>query len=653
MWRQKPGIRRTYAEPLDSSSRAHPLRMAFPRMDPRLPRSRDDAPLVPLTSDGRAGTREAPPFDAQSLLRHLRPYLMGATVLPVIAALYWGQGVLIPVALASLFTFLLSPIVSGLERLGLGRLQAGRAIAVAVVVSLVFSALGATTWVIAQQVLALGSELPRYRGNLTHKITEVRWAGRHGGLAQVQSMAKQVMGELQKEETPKGESKPVPVVVKSDASGIWRLPRLLEFLGSAAFLLVLVVFMLIEQHEIRNRFIRLIGHGRLASATRALDEAAARISRYLVAQTIVNAAYGAALGLGLFFIGLPYAVMWGFLAFALRFIPYLGPLLAAFGPVALSLAVFDDWQRPLITVGLFLTVELITYMALEPLMYGHSTGVSQVALLVALAFWTWLWGPIGLAVGTPLTVCLVVLGKHVPALGFLHVMMTDEPALPVDVSYYQRLLARDPTEGADILDGYLADHSLEEAYDEILVRALSRAKHDRDAQRLSDEEVHAIYLAARETVEKLSVRRQEAADAGEPVDPQPVDEAPFVLGCSAGDEGDDVALLMFGQLLSPTDCTLEMVPANALSGEIVSLVGERKPAVVVIAEVPPEGLAKARHLCKRLRARFADLKIIVGRWGDPDADGDRASLLEAGAEAVASTFRQSRDQLQERLPLVR
>src|SRR5215470_17922933 len=411
--------------------------MAFTRMDPRLPRSRDDAPPVPLSSDARTAIREPPPFDARSLLRHLRPFLIGATVLPVIAALYWGQGVLIPVALAGLFTFLLSPIVSGLERLGLGRLRAGRAIAVAVVVSLVFSALGATTWVITQQVLALGSELPRYRGNLTHKITEVRWAGRHGGLAQVQSMAKQVMGDLQKDEIPTGESKPLPVVVKPEG-GIWRLPRLLELLGSAAFLIVLVVFMLIEQHEIRNRFIRLIGHGRLANATRALDEAAARISRYLVAQTIVNTAYGAALGLGLYFIGLPYAVMWGFLAFALRFIPYLGPLLAALGPVALSLAVFDDWQRPLITVGLFLAVELITYMALEPFMYGHSTGVSQVALLVALAFWTWLWGPIGLALGTPLTVCLVVLGKHVPALGFISVMMTDEPALPVDVSYYQR-----------------------------------------------------------------------------------------------------------------------------------------------------------------------------------------------------------------------
>ena len=606
---------------------------------------------MPVATDPRSGSREAPLFDARGLLRHVRPYLMGATVLPVIAALYWGQAVLIPVALASMLTFLLSPLVSGLERLGLARLRAGRALAVALVVALVFSALGATTWVIAHQVLALGSELPRYRGNLMQKITDLRVAGRSGGLAAVQSTAKQVLGELQKGEVPKGESKPVPVVVKSDV-GIWQLPKILEFLGGAAFLLVLVVFMLIEQHEIRNRFIRLIGHGRLASTTRALDEAAARISRYLVAQTIVNAAYGTALGLGLYFIGLPYAVMWGFLAFSLRFIPYLGPPMAAVGPVVLSLAVFSDWQRPLITVGLFLAVELITYIGLEPLMYGHSIGVSQVALLVALAFWTWLWGPIGLALGTPLTVCLVVLGKHVPTLGFISVMMTDEPALPVDVSYYQRLLARDSTEGAEILDGYLADHSLEQAYDEILVRALSRAKRDRDAQRVSDEEVHSVYQAGRETVEKLSARRHDASEEGDTIESTAVEAAPLVLGCPAADEGDEVALLMFGQLLKPTDCTLEIIPAAALSGEIVSLVSERKPTVVVIGAVPPEGLAQARDLCKRLRARFPDLKVIVGRWGEFPEEGDRASLLEAGADAVASTFAQSRDQLLERVHLV-
>src|SRR5437667_21598 len=329
--------------------------------------------------------------------------------------------VAIPVALAWLFTFLLGPIVSALERAGLGRMRAGKAIAVTLVVGLVFSVLGGAGWVIVQQVTALGSELPQYRGNIMRKVAEFRGSGRGGVLAEVQSTAKEVMGELQKEATPKGESKPLPVVVKPETSGIWQLPRILQALSAAGFVIVLVIFMLLERHEIRNRFIRLTGEGRLANVTRALDEANDRITRYLVVQTMINVTYGVAVSTGLFVIGVPYAVMWGFLAFLLRFLPYVGPPMAAAGPIVLSLAVFDGWHRPLATVALFFVVELATYMIVEPLLYGQTIGVSSAALLVAVAFWTWLWGPIGLVLGTPLTVCLVVLGKHIPALGFITV----------------------------------------------------------------------------------------------------------------------------------------------------------------------------------------------------------------------------------------
>jgi predicted PurR-regulated permease PerM len=619
---------------------------------------RSSARPTPAPASGRpapASGTEVPhvPADARGVLRQLRPYLVGAAALPMVAALYWGKGVLIPLALAGLFTFLLSPVVGALERAGLGRIRGGRVIAVIVVVELVFSVLGGTAWVISQQVLALGSELPHYRGNLMGKISDLRGAGRGGALAKVQSTAKEVMGELQKGEVPKGEARPLPVVVKSESGGIWQVPRILEALGGAGFVIVLVVFMLIEQHEIRNRFIRLTGQGRLAIVTRALDEAADRISRYLVAQTMINASHGAALGVGLFFIGVPYAVMWGFLAFALRFIPYLGPLMAAVGPIALSLAFFTDWHRPLITVALFLAVELLTYMVMEPLVYGQTIGVSQVALFVALAFWTWLWGPIGLVLGTPLTVCLVVLGKHVPALEFITVLMTDEPALPADVRYYQRLLANDPAEGTDILDAYLAEHSLEEAYDDILVPALGRAKRDHKAKGVSDEEAQAIYQTARETVGKLAAHRPPSAGGEEDGSkPRIRDSVPYVLGCAAGDEADEIALLMLRQLLSPGDCVIDVAAAQALSGEIVSLAAERKPAVVLIAALPPGGLAQTRHLCKRLRARFPAVKILVGRWGGAgQGPGDREVLLAAGADEVGSTLRQSRDQLLERARL--
>ena len=608
---------------------------------------------------GKSPAPEAPPQTApftsdSGIPRQLRPYLIGASVLPVVATLYLARGVLIPIALAGLLTFLLSPVVGALERAGLWRIRGGRVCAVMLVVVLVFSVMGGTAWVVAQQVLTLGSELPHYRGNLKRKIADIRGAGTHGALAEVQSAAKEMMGELEKNESAKGETKPVPVVVKSEAAGVWPIPKVLEALGAATFVIVLVIFMLIEQHEIRNRFIRLTGHGRLASVTRALDEAAERISRYLVAQTMINAAYGAALGVGLFFIGVPYAVTWGFLAFAFRFIPYLGPFMAAVGPLVLSLAVFSTWQRPLVTIALFLAVELLTYMVVEPYLYGQSIGVSQVALLVALAFWTWLWGSTGLILGTPLTVCLVVLGKHVPALGFIGVMMADEPALPMDVSYYQRLLAKDSVEGTEILDAYLAEHSLTEVYDDVLVPALSRAKRDRASRRVSGEEVQGIYEAARESVVKLADHRPPAAgESGEAGWRHGVSGGtPYVLACAAEDEGDAIALAMLRELVSPSECEIELASAHALSGEIVSLAAEKKPSVVLIAALPPDGLAQTRHLCKRLRARLPDIKILVGRWGGPDAKAnDREALMAAGADEVGMTLAQSRDQLLERVRL--
>lgn len=613
-----------------------------------------EKPLAPVAPSPPVPSPSAPSGNGAATLRQIRPYLIGASVIPVVAALYLAKGVLIPIALAGLLTFLLSPVVDRLERAGLWRVRGGRIYAVMLVVVLVFSALGGAAWVVAQQVLILGAELPHYRGNLKRKISDIRGAGEHGALAEVQSAAKEVMGELQKEQAAKGEAKPLPVVVKSESAGVLPIPKVLEALGGASFVVVLVIFMLIEQHEIRNRFIRLTGHGRLASVTRGLDEAAERISRYLIAQTMINAAYGTALGLGLFFIGVPYAVTWGFLAFALRFIPYLGPFMAALGPIVLSLAVFNNWERPLITMGLFLAVELLTYMVVEPYLYGQSIGVSQVALLVALAFWTWLWGSVGLVLGTPLTVCLVVLGKHVPALSFIGVMMADEPALPVDVSYYQRLLAKDAVEGTEILDAYLVEHPLIEVYDDVLVPALSRAKRDRVTGRVSAEEMQGIYEAARESVERLADHRPPAD--GEKGDvgwrEGTGDGAPYVLACAADDEGDAIALAMLRQLVSPAECEIELASAHALSGEIVSLAAEKKPSVVLIAALPPEDLAQTRHLCKRLRARLPDIKILVGRWGGADAKAnDREALVAAGADEVGVTLAQSRDQLLERVRL--
>jgi predicted PurR-regulated permease PerM len=594
------------------------------------------------TQPNGTGQQSPPP---RPLLTQLRPYLVGAAAIPIIAALYWAQSVLIPVALALLFAFLLGPPVRALQRTGLGSTRAGRVLSVILVVALVFSLLGGISYVIARQIVALTQELPKYRGNLKQKIADLRGVGKPAPLKEMESTANEVIGELQKHQLPKRKPEPVPVTVTSEPLAFWRLPRLLEALTSAGFVIVLVVFMLIERQDLRNRLIRLIGYERVVVTTRALDDASDRITRYLLFQTIINLTYGVAIGAGLFFIGVPYVVLWGFLAFALRFVPYVGPWLAALAPLALSLAVFADWQRPLLAAGLFLAVEALTYMVIEPFVYRQALGLSQTALLVALAFWTWLWGPIGLLLATPLTVCLVVLGKHVSALEFFTILMTDdEPTLESDVAYYQRVLARDQGEANDIVDAYLRAHTLEEAYDDILIPALAYAKRDREKEQVTEDEVQAIYGATMETITHLdSTAGTDGVSETGVAPPMP---AAAVLGCAAGDEAGELALRMLQQLLRPHAVGLQVGSARALTSEVLALVAEKNPSIVCIASIHPDDLAQTRHLCKRLRARFPALKILVGRWG-PTAPRERDQLLASFADAVGSTLRESRDQIRE------
>ena len=353
-----------------------------------------------------------------------------ATFLLIIASLYWAQAVLIPVALAILLTFLLSPVAGALERIALGRLPS-----VILIVVVTFSLLGGIGWIVALQFESLANELPTYRKNIRQKIADIRDAGKGGALEKVQKTADDVKEEFQKNNDPaRVQEKPREVVVKAEESStFWPIPLALgpmvERFAGAGLVIVLVVFMLIQREDLRNRLIRLVGYGRLTFTTRALEEAGQRISRYLLMQTIINSSFGLAVGLALYLIGVPYAMLWGFFAAVLRFIPYVGPFAAAIMPGALSLAVFEGWLWPILVVGIFVALQLICNMVLEPLLYAESAGVSEVGLLVAVAFWTWLWGPVGLVLATPLTVCVVVLGKYVPRMDFIGVLISDQPAM--------------------------------------------------------------------------------------------------------------------------------------------------------------------------------------------------------------------------------
>jgi predicted PurR-regulated permease PerM len=576
-----------------------------------------------------------------------------ATFVLIIASLYWAQALLIPIALSIMLTFLLSPVAGTSERIGLGRLPS-----VILIVVLTFSLLGGIGWVVTLQFGSLANELPTYRKNIRQKIADIREAGKGGALEKVQKTAEDVKEEFQKKDEPaRVQEKPREVVVKAEQSStFWPVPLAVgptvERFASAGLVIVLVIFMLIYREDLRNRLIRLIGYGRLTVTTKALEEAGDRISRYLLMQTIINASFGLAVGLALFLIGLPYAVLWGFLAAVLRFVPYVGAFAATIMPSALSLAVFQGWMWPIVVVGLFLVLELINNMVLEPLLYGESAGVSKVGILIAIAFWTWLWGPVGLVLATPLTVCVVVLGKYVPQLDFIGVLMSDQPAMESNISYYQRLLAMDQAEAAEIVEEHLKTHPQEQLFDEVLIPALSYARRDRELGRLTEDGEQFVFRATREILEELnSLKPESSSEASDSSQPATiVENSPVILpkvrilGCPAHDEADELALLMFRQLLDSTRYEVEIMSDTMLTAEVVARIGEKSPAMICIAAVPPGGLAQTRYLCKRLRARFPDLKIAVGRWGAGNGDNNKI-LLSAGADKVGTTIIETRDQI--------
>jgi predicted PurR-regulated permease PerM len=337
--------------------------------------------------------------------------------------------------------------------------------------------LGGIGCVVTWQFTALANELPQHAENLKHKLADLRGMGHGGVIEKVQQTIEEVLSERHQAPPPRSgglsgtePERPVPVVVQGP-SVLWSLPTLLEPLASAGLVVVLVIFMLLKHSDLRNRLIRLEGYRQLTTATKALDEAGQRISRYLLMQSIINGSFGVGVGLGVFLIGVPYALLWGFLAATLRFIPYVGPGLATILPSAPSLAVFPGWWQPVLVIGLIAALELTNFMVLEPWLYGQSAGVSEVALLVAVAFWTWLWGPVGLLLATPLTVCLSVLSRYIPQLDFINTLMGDEPALELPTIYYQRLLAKDADEAAEVVETYEQTHAPEDVYDDIVVPA--------------------------------------------------------------------------------------------------------------------------------------------------------------------------------------
>jgi len=582
-----------------------------------------------------------------------RAFYSLATLLMVVASLYWGRSVLLPLALAALFAFILTPAVAWLERRHFRRLPA-----VLVVTLLVFAVLGGLGYVLTLQMGQLAEQLPQHTENIKGKITTLRESS-SGTLNKLLGMVKEVtesFHDVNRAAQTSGVTAEQPATAWPMGPDLHWLTGIAgsaaETLATAALVIVLAIFMLAKREDLRDRLIRLFGHGHLTATTRALDEAAERISRYLLMLVLVNAAYGTGLSFGLFFIGVPFALLWGFLAASLRFIPYVGAWIGAAFPILLSAATSPDWLQPLLVLGLILVLELFVSNVVEPILYGRSMGVSEVALLVSAAFWAWLWGPVGLVLSVPITVCLAVLSKYVPPLEFFGILLRDEPVLALPLRYYQRLLAHDEDEAAEMVEEYLRDHPWESVFDEVLLPALAMARRDSERDELEPEERQAISQATRDVLDDLIFRQQQISKiASVPVGEEPPRRPPVpALAFPGHDEGDELCLHMLGQLLGPSGCRLEVFSSKSLAAEVLHRACEERPAFVVIGALPPGGLAQVRHLCKRLRAHCPDVKIFVIRWGQEDnLDKLREGLRQAGADGVVTTLQEARTLL---VPLV-
>jgi predicted PurR-regulated permease PerM len=556
----------------------------------------------------------------------LRVFL--AVVLTVVALRY-AQEVFIPLSLAILMTFLLAPLVDRLQRLHINR-----GVAVILSVALTIVILGGLAWVVFHQFTDLMAELPRYRRQLRANLLDMTSALR-GGVSNTTHAVEQITRELNRVAPEGADVSKIPkvFVVPPPNTAIGSLRTLIEPLlkpfSTAALVIVFVIFMLLRLPDLRDRVISLLGSKNLRITTEALDEAAKKVSQYLVMQTVINGWQGIATAAGLYFIGVPNAVLWGALSMALRFIPYIGIWVAAALPILLSFAIFDDWTQPVLVAALFIGLELFSYMVLEPWLYGSRTGVSPIALLVAAAFWTWLWGPIGLLLAIPITVLLVVMGKYIPQLGFLHVLLGDQPVLAPHERLYQRLLASNRDDADELLEEAMRTQSRTEVCDTVIVPALRLAQDDHDRGSLPDARRLEVFEHIERWVEEFAQTHDvPSAPVGDPT------SAAFgaaVLCLPAEDQADQICSKLLAALLLEQGINARVARSDWTE--------ELRPDLVVVSALPPDPVSAARRSCKALRNRWHDVPIFVGLWSAPgERERPRQRLEAVGASQVCGSF---------------
>lgn len=616
----------------------------------------------------------------------------------IVTVLYFGRDILMPLAVGVLLSFLLSPIVNWIQRLGIPNIGA------------VVGTAGVTFVLLALGLLVLGSEvsrlvlqLPEYQdelvskarilggmtsgmgGNLNNLADEVTEAIEEGenGTPQTTNEPANIAAAAQPEAgppeswtdrlfppadqddddaaaPPDGLSPDTPLYVQNVegklplTAWIQTVTTVLGPLGTVGLVTVFALFLLIHRENLRDRIIAVVSHGNYVATTEALNEVARRISRYILAQTVINTSYGFVLGVGLMGIGwgltddgyFPNAPLWGAMATCLRYVPYIGPIAGATLPLALSVAVFPGYTVFFAVLALIVVLELISNNIIEPWLYGASTGISAVAVITAAVFWGWLWGPVGLLLSTPLTVCLVVLGRHVPSFRIVTTLLGEDVHIKPSIRFYQRLLAEDRHRAKEMLSGYVTERKVEAACDQLLVPALKRVRSDFDAEELSEEGFASLCGAIDELIQEINWMGEEVASNLQTEEEIEQHDLPLVVGCPAH-HATEMILLKMLQYLSVGRWRLELLDQEMLPSDVGQWLATHNPAAAVIMVLPKGGFAQARYLCRSIRKQGYRGPIVVACMGRfKHYDRLFVRFRRAGANSMTTTFKQTRLKLE-------
>ncbi|HXC95265.1 MAG TPA: AI-2E family transporter [Edaphobacter sp.] len=569
------------------------------------------------------------PHSRSTEFSHIGPFLVLAAIVLV---LYFARDLLIPFAFALTLAFFLAPAVGRLESRRIPRV-----FSVAIVGIVVSTMLCGFAYIVARQLMDVARNLPYYRLAIQHKVALVHLPAEQS-LENAFTAVEDISGDLAT--TTKKIPAPEPTI--ADAAPVRivdphrsqlqataeLLMRFLRPIGICGVVIVFTIYLLMKREDLRHRILLLAGMGRISLMTQALQDAATRISQYLIFQAAVNAAYGALFGFGLFLVGLPNATLWGVLAGVLRIIPYVGTATGLVVPLLVSVAIFTSWWQPLIILGLFLVLELTATNFVEPWLFSSRTGISSLALLAMAIFWALLWGWPGLILSTPLTVCIVVMGRYIPQLSFLHTLLGTDAELSAEAHFYERLLAMDQREAHTIANRFLKSSSLVQLYDSVLIPALALVEQDRHQGLLDDARCNFFFLSISELIAELTDYHE----------PEPVGDIPFlmpqaekqqdfaVVCISANDQADELTSLMLGQLMERSSHQTLLLPAASVSGEILDTLAHEPNTVVFVSALPPFAFSQARAICQRIRSHLPHNRIVIGLW-NPGEDPEQPSEI--------------------------